>query len=182
MSKKPILWAVSSALLLGACATLPSGPSVMVLPGAQKTFEQFHADDAVCQVYAQQAVGGQTPSQTAMDSGTASAVVGTALGAAAGALIGAAAGEPAGGAAIGAGSGLLLGSATGSGAYETSAYALQNRYDITYVQCMYAKGNQVPVPAAYRDAFLRNQAPPPLPSTGVPPPLPPGAKPPPNNH
>jgi len=114
-----------------------------------------------------------------MDSGTASAVAGTAIGAAAGALIGAAAGEPAGGTAIGAGSGLLLGGAGGTGTYESSAYALQNRYDITYVQCMYAKGNQVPVPAAYRDAFSRYQPPPPLPNSGAPPPpAPPGAKPP----
>jgi len=151
----------------------------MVLPGAQKTFEQFRADDALCQFYARQGVGGQTPTQTAMDSGTASAVAGTAIGAAAGALIGAAAGEPAGGAAIGAGSGLLLGGAAGTGTYESSAYALQNRYDITYVQCMYAKGNQVPVPAAYRDAFSRYQPPPPLPNSGAPPPpAPPGAKPP----
>ena len=171
MNKKPVLLGAFSALLLGACATLPSGPSVMVLPGAQKTFEHFRADDALCQFYARQAVGGQTPTQTAMDSGTASAVAGTAVGAAAGALIGAAAGEPAGGAAIGAGSGLLLGSAAGTGAYESSAYALQNRYDITYLQCMYAKGNQVPVPAAYRDALS-------LPNSGAPPPAPPGAKPP----
>ena len=179
MSKRPVLLGAFSALLSGACATLPSGPSVMVLPGAQKTFEQFRADDALCQFYARQAVGGQTPTQTAMDSGTASAAAGTAVGAAAGALIGAAAGEPAGGAAIGAGSGLLLGSAAGTGTYESSAYALQNRYDITYVQCMYAQGHQVPVPAAYRDAFSRYQPPPPLPHSGAPPPpAPPGAKPP----
>lgn len=179
MNKKPVLLEAFSALLLGACATLPSGPSVMALPGAQKTFEQFRADDVLCQFYARQGVGGQTPTQTAMDSGTASAVAGTAVGAAAGALIGAAAGEPAGGAAIGAGSGLLLGGAAGTGAYESSAYALQNRYDITYVQCMYAKGNQVPVPAPYRDAFSRYQPPPPLPNSGAPPPpAPPGAKPP----
>ena len=108
MNKKPVLLGAFAPLLLGACATLPSGPSVMVLPGAQKTFEHFRADDALCQFYARQAVGGQTPTQTAMDSGTASAVAGTAVGAAAGAVIGAAAGEPAGGAAIGAGSGLLL--------------------------------------------------------------------------
>ena len=113
MSKRPVLLGAFSALLLGACATLPSGPSVMVLPGAQKTFEQFREDDALCQFYARQAVGGQTPTQTAMDSGTASAVTGTVVGAAAGALIGAAAGDPASGAAIGAGSGLLLGSAAG---------------------------------------------------------------------
>jgi hypothetical protein len=92
MSKRPVLLGAFSALLLGACATLPSGPSVMVLPGAQKTFEQFREDDALCQFYARQAVGGQTPTQTAMDSGTTSAVAGTAIGAAAGALIGAAAG------------------------------------------------------------------------------------------
>ena len=116
MSKRPVLLGAFWRSSLGACATLPSGPSVMVLPGAQKTFEQFREDDALCQFYARQAVGGQTPTQTAMDSGTASAVTGTAIGAAAGALIGAAAGEPAGGAAIGAGSGLLLGSAAGPGA------------------------------------------------------------------
>jgi Glycine-zipper domain len=192
MNKRPVLLGALSPLLLGACATIPSGPSVMVLPGAQKTFEQFREDDALCQFYARQAVGGQTPTQTAMDSGTKSAVAGTAVGAAAGALIGAAAGEPAGGAAIGAGSGLLLGSAAGPGAYESSAYALQNRYDITYLQCMYAKGNQVPVSAAYRDAFSRYQPPPPPAPPGTKPPLPPpgaqptlpppGAQPPPNNR
>jgi hypothetical protein len=90
MNKRPVLLGALSPLLLGACATIPSGPSVMVLPGAQKTFEQFREDDALCQFYARQAVGGQTPTQTAMDSGTKSAVAGTAVGAAAGALIGAA--------------------------------------------------------------------------------------------
>jgi hypothetical protein len=179
MSKGPVLLGSFSALLLGACATLPSGPSVMVLPGSQKTFEQFREDDALCQFYARQAVGGQTPTQTGVDSGTSSAVAGTAIGAAAGALIGAAAGEPAGGAAIGAGSGLLLGSAAGAGAYERSAYALQNRYDITYTQCMYTKGNQVPVSAAYRDAFSRYQPPPPAPPGAKPPLPPPGVQPPP---
>jgi len=58
MSKRPVLLGAFSALLLGACATLPSGPSVMVLPGAQKTFEQFRADDALCQFYARQGGGG----------------------------------------------------------------------------------------------------------------------------
>ena len=33
--------------LLGACATVPTGPSVMVLPGSGKSFEQFQVDDAV---------------------------------------------------------------------------------------------------------------------------------------
>ncbi len=30
-------------LLITGCATIPSGPSVMVLPGAGKGFEQFRA-------------------------------------------------------------------------------------------------------------------------------------------
>lgn len=29
-----------------ACATIPTGPSVMILPGQGKTFEQFQTDDA----------------------------------------------------------------------------------------------------------------------------------------
>jgi len=34
------------ALILGACATVPTGPSVMVLPGSSKTFDQFRFDGA----------------------------------------------------------------------------------------------------------------------------------------
>ena len=41
MNKKSVLLGAFSTLLFGACATLPSGPSVMVLPGSQRTFEQF---------------------------------------------------------------------------------------------------------------------------------------------
>ena len=67
MSKRPVLLGAFSALLLGACATLPSGPSVMVLPGAQKTFEQFRADDALCQFY-RRAMEGGTPRRGARDS------------------------------------------------------------------------------------------------------------------
>ncbi|MGZ5050743.1 MAG: hypothetical protein ACXWAS_06765 [Methylobacter sp.] len=35
-------------LLLGACSTMPSGPSILALPGAGKSFEQFHKDDQSC--------------------------------------------------------------------------------------------------------------------------------------
>ena len=44
----------AAALLLGACATAPTGPGVMVLPGAGKSFEQFQADDAACRSWASQ--------------------------------------------------------------------------------------------------------------------------------
>jgi len=70
--------------------------------------------------------------------------VGTVVGAAAGAVIGTATGNPGAGAAIGAGSGLVLGSASGVQASAASGAALQSRYDMAYLQCMYAKGNQVP--------------------------------------
>lgn len=151
---------MATVVLLSACATVPSGPSVMVLPGTRKTFEQFREDEAVCRQYAQEAVGQTTPGQAATDSAAQSAVTGTVLGAAAGALIGAASGQPASGAAIGAGSGLLLGSAAGSNAAWMSASAVQRRYDIAYLQCMYAKGNQVPMPGGYRGLSSRYPPPP----------------------
>ncbi len=39
-------------LVLGGCASAPSGPSVMVLPGPGKTLEQFQTDDAFCRQWA----------------------------------------------------------------------------------------------------------------------------------
>ncbi len=133
---------------LAACATYPSGPSMMALPGNGASFDQFRADDYTCQSYAQQTLGGRSPQQAASDSGANSAAVGTVLGAAAGALLGAASGNAGAGAAIGAGSGLVLGSAAGSDSYAASGYLAQQRFDDAYIQCMYAKGHQVPVPAS----------------------------------
>jgi hypothetical protein len=132
------------ASALSACATMPTGPSVMVLPGQGKNFDQFRADDAVCRQFAYQQVGGATGQQAAQKSAVTSAVIGTAIGAVAGAAIGSATGDMGAGAAIGAGSGLLLGSAAGSGYASESYYEAQRRYDYAYMQCMYAKGNQIP--------------------------------------
>ena len=145
-------------LALSGCATLPTGPTVRVLPGTGKTFEMFQADDAVCRGWAGQSVG-ITPQQAVNQNTASGAVVGTALGAAVGALIGAAAGDPAAGAAIGAGSGLLMGTASGANAGNVSGYEAQRLYDNTYVQCMYAKGNQVPGTKRYYR--MRTTAPPP---------------------
>ncbi|HUM18579.1 MAG TPA: glycine zipper family protein, partial [Candidatus Nitrosotalea sp.] len=131
-----------SGLLVTACATVPSGPSVMVLPGTGKTFEQFQGDDATCRQWALQQSG--SASDAANQSTASSAVVGTLLGAAAGAAIGAAAGNPALGAAAGAGFGLFAGGASGSYAAQGAYSSVQSRYDQAYVQCMYATGNQVP--------------------------------------
>jgi hypothetical protein len=46
------LWPLLASMLLMDCASLPKRPAVAVLPGAGKTFEQFHEDDAVCRHYA----------------------------------------------------------------------------------------------------------------------------------
>src|ERR1700745_3809001 len=99
--------------LLGACATVATGPSVMVLPGSGKSFEQFQYDDAGCRQWASQQTG-ISPSEAAVSSGWAGAPVGTFSAAPAAAAIGGAAGNPAMGAAAGAGGGLLFGSAVGA--------------------------------------------------------------------
>jgi hypothetical protein len=137
---KPAAAIVAAGVLLGACTTLPpSGPSVMVLPGTGKTFDQFRYDDNECRQFAAQQTG-ITPDNAAVDSGARSAVIGTLLGAAAGAAI-----NGSRGAAVGAGTGLLLGGSAGAGAASSSAYGVQRRYDVGYTQCMYAKGHRVPV-------------------------------------
>ena len=129
---------------------MPTGPSVAVMPGPGKPFEVFMADDAVCRQWAQQSIGGTSPSETGNKNLATGAVVGTAVGAAMGAAIGAATGNAGAGAAIGGGTGLLGGTAMGSNAGSSSEYQLQRRYDIAYQQCMYAKGNQIPGSPARR--------------------------------
>ncbi len=139
---------VVASLLLGACATMPTGPAVTAMPGAGKSFDAFQQDNIACQQFAQATVG-TTPNQAATDSAVGSSVLGSALGAAAGAIIGSASGQAGQGAAIGAGAGLLFGAAAGSNAAGASYYTVQRRYDGAYLQCMYAKGNRVPVRMSY---------------------------------
>jgi hypothetical protein len=129
--------------LLSACAVMPSGPSVMVLPGAGKPFDQFQVDDMLCRQFAETQTG-IPPGEAGRRSTVNTAALGTLLGAGAGAAIGAAAGDAGVGAAIGAGSGLLFGTASGAEAGASTSRSLQWRYDVSYMQCMYAKGNQLP--------------------------------------
>lgn len=157
-------------LVITGCASLPSGPSVMVLPGTGLSFDQFSNDDAICQQYASFQVGGSTANQAAVKSGVTSAAVGTALGAAAGAAFGGGSG-----AAIGAGTGLVGGSIVGTGAASGSMYELQERFDVAYIQCMYAKGHQVPVSGQFSGATAQQPV---TPATNIPPP-PTGSPPPP---
>jgi len=170
-----------AALALSGCVSMPEGPSVMALPGTGRSFDQFRADDMDCRQYARSQIGG-TAEQAQENSAIKSAAVGTAIGAAAGALLG---GHQ--GAGSGAAAGLIVGSAAGAGAGNSSGYSLQHRYDIAYTQCMYAKGDQVPMSGyAPRRAAPTYYAPPPPPPPNAPapaassvPPPPPGTPPPP---
>lgn len=162
---KSISASVLSTLAVAGCAVQPTGPSVLVLPGMNKSFEQFRADDMQCRQYAFAQSGGVTPSQTATRSGVGTAVTGTAVGAAAGAALGG--GE---GAAIGAGTGLLAGTVAGSGTAGATGYEAQQRYDMSYIQCMYAYGNRVPVSGRFIDEYPDDRQ---YQGTGSPYPLPP---------
>lgn len=175
MLAKSKLTILPVALLLSACVSVPSGPSVMTLPGTGKSFDQFRHDDYQCRQFAYEQLGGVTPRQSTMSSGVESAAVGAGLGAAAGALIGG--GE---GAAIGAGAGLLMGGLSGSDTSRASGYEGQRRYDISYIQCMYANGHRVPVTGQItggsNNNYPKTSNPPPR---GFTPPPPPSGNPPP---
>lgn len=169
MNYKTHLLGLAALLSLSGCAHMPTGPSVMALPGTGMNFEQFRSDDYWCQQFAAGQVGA-TPNQAAADSQIGSAVVGTAVGAAAGAALGGG-----GGAAIGAGTGLAAGAIVGSGEGREAGYASQRHYDNAYVQCMYGKGHRVPVSGRF--AYESQATPPqsvriPLPPPGLPPPPP----------
>ena len=129
--KSAVVAVLGVAAVIAGCASAPTGPSVMVLPGSNKTMDQFQTDDGRCR---QMATGELQREQR----GSVSA---------------------------------------------------QQRYDMAYMQCMYAAGNQIPVsgrpgystPAGASPAttttISQPTAPPagtPPPPAGTPPPPPPG--------
>jgi hypothetical protein len=177
MDKKKI--ALAGCLLMAGCATLPSGPSVAVMPAPGKPFEVFMAEEQMCRDYAQRSLGTNV-NDIGANNVLSGAAVGTAVGAAAGALVN---GQQ--GAGAGAGMGLLAGAAMGSGNAGMAQGNAQRRYDIAYEQCMYAKGNQLPTasapsrsyysaPPAYQPPPSYNAPPPPPSSYNAPPPPPSG--------
>jgi len=112
---------VIGAVVTAGCASAPTGPSVMVLPGSGKSMEQFQTEDARCRQSAAGELarekGGQVP--------------------------------------------------------------VQMRYDMAYMQCMYAQGNQIPMgrpgyssPAGSAPATTTTISPRPAPPAGTPPPPP----------
>jgi hypothetical protein len=124
MLKIQHLSALLLSLLITACASLPSGPSFMALPGSGKNFSQFRVDDNQCRLFAHEQVNSTSPEQF-------------------------------------------------------SEQVNQQRYDMSYVQCMYKKNHRVPVYGQFtNDPAMNNNDNPnrsiPPPPPGKPPPPPPG--------
>lgn len=172
-----VFFFVASVLFVAGCASIPNGPSVMVLPGNGKSFEHFRFDDHECRQYASSHVNGTTPNEAAADVAARSAAAGAVIGGLAGAAIGGSGRAVAGGAALGTAGGALA----GTGAGHQSSRSVQGRYDIGYQQCMYAKGHKIPSAASYdpmrghiNRRSVRPTIPPP-PPPGTPPPPPPPA-------
>lgn len=134
-----LLLLASAITGIAACAGVPPGPEVEVMPSPGKSFETFAEDDLVCRDFAAQRSGvqGATHGQET----ARGAVAGAAVGAVAGAMLGHGDGEAIG---TGAGAGLILGGARGMERDHDTRDTLQYRYDTSYMQCMYAKGHQVP--------------------------------------
>ena len=130
--------AAATAVAVAGCAMRPMGPSVAVMPAANKPFDAFQQEVTSCKQYADQQVSGQAEAANAQAVG--SAFLGSGLGAAFGGALGGGSG-----AGVGAATGAIAG--TGAGAAQSSQAAqpaIQQQYDTAFEQCMYAKGNQVP--------------------------------------
>jgi hypothetical protein len=167
-------------VVLGGCATVPAGPSVMVLPGPEKPFEVFQSDDNSCRQWAQQQTG-TSANEAANKTVAGGAVIGTGLGAALGAAIGSLSASAGAGAGIGALAGLIGGTLMATGPAYASGSAVQTQYDNAYMQCMYAKGNQIPGAVQRRRRAYSAPPPPPPPGSSheAPVPAPPDGYPPP---
>jgi outer membrane lipoprotein SlyB len=163
---RSILLSTVTAAFLAGCVTQPTGPTIPVMPGPNKSLEVFQQDETTCENYASQRVAGGA--EAANNKAITEGILGTALGAGLGAAIGGGRG-----AAIGAASGAVVGTAVGSNTSNWSQMSLQQRYDFSYAQCMKTKGDQVP--GMGRPHPWHN----PPPGYGPPPPPPPGYGPPP---
>jgi uncharacterized protein YcfJ len=129
--------AMAAVIALSACAPTVMAPTVPVMPGANKPFDQFAADQQTCQAYA----NSQTAPMAAQANNQAAggALLTTVLGAGLGAAFGGGRG-----AAIGAASGAVVGGSMAARNSSMAGMGIQQQYDIFYSQCMYARGNQVP--------------------------------------
>ncbi len=185
MIKKWIVLTVVVLMAGAGCATIPPGPSVMVLPAQGKSFQDFQTDDYVCRQWAEQQTGWRA-NETVNQNVVNGAAIGTLMGAGLGAAIGSMSGKMGAGAGIGALGGMIAGTAASSSQAHVSGMEVQRRYDIAYQQCMYARGNQIPgrVQTYQSPQYIAPPPPPPPPATTTPPastlpPPPPAGSPPP---
>jgi len=185
MLKRTLKCCISLSLLaLSACATIPAArPSAMVAPAPGKPFELFKEEDASCRHWAEQQTGGLSSQEVFNNNTATGAVTGAAVGAGLGALMGSASGHAGAGALIGGVSGLLLGAVSGADSARVYGRQNQRRYDIAYIQCMYANGNQILGNGRDVKRYYRAKAVPPPPMPDQPPsyesipPPPPGTSP-----
>ena len=132
---------------LGACAVqTPVGPRVMALPAPGKDFAVFQQDDSLCRQYAYDQSGGAYGAQAATNNAVGTTVAGTLIGAGVGAALGSLGGQVGAGAALGGTFGALAGGSAGASGAAYSGADLQQRYDMSFTQCMYARGNSVQNP------------------------------------
>jgi uncharacterized protein YcfJ len=125
---------------LVGCASTPVGPSLTVMPAPGVPFTIFQADDQECRTFAQNSLN-TTADDIAAKNTAKTAVIGAAIGAVAGAMADGGSSRNVG---TGAAIGLLGGAAMGAGGGNEAGKEVQRRYDISYQQCMYSKGHQVP--------------------------------------
>ena len=146
---------VAAVLGLSACAVAPpTAPRVMALPGTGKNFGAFQQEDASCRQFAYDQSGGTASARAATNNAVGTAVAGTLIGAGLGAAVGSLGGQVGTGAAVGGAMGALVGGSAAANGAQGSAYDLQQRYDMSYTQCMYAYGNTVQSPpGGYRTGY-----------------------------
>jgi hypothetical protein len=77
MKPRSVPLLTAAALVVAACTAIPSGPSVMVLPGSTKTFDQFLGDDHDCRQFALGQVGGVSSQQASNTAAVSTSAVGS---------------------------------------------------------------------------------------------------------
>ncbi len=166
--------ALAAALALAGCVSAPLGPTVPVMPGKNKSFAQFQADQDYCEGYANDRVAGRV--NAANDQIARNTVLGAALGA----ILGGAIGGDTRGAVVGGAAGAAVGASTAHPDYRQ--YSTQEQYNIAFAQCMKYRGNEIAEPYGPRrpQPRYRDYPPPPPPPGDYPPPPPPGDYPPPD--
>jgi hypothetical protein len=137
LNRKSLAVVLSPVFLLVACATAPMGPTVQVMPSANKPFPIFQQDQEQCKAYAQSQIAGQVDS--ANNASVGQAAIGVLLGTALGAAVG-----DHQGAGVGAAAGAIAGTSVGAGTAQNAQFSIQQQYNTAYTQCMYSRGNQVP--------------------------------------